>query len=137
MNSPTAVALSAEDEAIIRAQSSKYVETSLTRDHDSWIDLMTADAVFMPPNGTRQEGRDAVMAWVSEFPEMTSLAVTPTEIQGRGDLAFVRGTYSFTVVPPGMEPVSDRGNYMEIWQKQADGSWLILRDIWNSDQPLP
>jgi ketosteroid isomerase-like protein len=56
MNSPTAVALSAEDEAIIRAQSSRYVETSLARDFDSWIDLTAADAVFMPPNQPRHEG---------------------------------------------------------------------------------
>jgi ketosteroid isomerase-like protein len=137
MNSPNAIGLSEEDEAIIREASRKYVETTLARDFDAWIELTTADAVFMPPNRARSEGRDDVFAMANEFPETTNLAVTPTEIQGCGDLAFVRGIFSYTVVPPGMDPVSDRGNYIEIWQKQTNGSWLILRDIWNSDQPLP
>ncbi len=136
MNSPAAGAISEEDEAIIRATSRRYVETSLARDFDSWIELCTADTVFMPPNQSRHEGKENVRAWINEFPETTSLTVTPVEIQGRGDLAFARGAYTFTVVPPGMDPISDSGNYIEIWQKQTDGSWLILRDIWNSDQPV-
>jgi ketosteroid isomerase-like protein len=30
-------------------------------------------------------------------------------------------------------PASDRGTYIELWEKQADGSWKIARDIYNSD----
>ena len=133
---PAAPTFSDEDEAAIRAASQSYVETALASDYNAWIELLADDAVFMPPNETRHEGRDDIFTWVNTFPETTSLTVTPAEIEGLGDLAFVRGAYTLTVVMPESGPMSDRGNYIEIWQRQADGSWRIFRDIWNSDQPM-
>jgi hypothetical protein len=59
------------------------------------------------------------------------------EIQGQGDLAYDRGTYSMTVTPPGLAPIEDHGKYLSIWRKQADGSWKITHAMFNSDPPLP
>ncbi len=58
----------------------------------------------------------------------------PIEIDGRGDLAFARGTYSWTVRIGDGEPVADHGKWLTIWREQADGTWLLSQDIWNSDQ---
>lgn len=133
---PAANTFSDEDEAAIRAASQAYVTTALARDYEAWIDLLADDAVFMPPNETRNEGRDDIFTWVNAFPETTNLTVTPAEVEGVRDLAFARGEYTFTVQIPESGPMSARGNYIEIWRRQADGSWRIYRDIWNSDQPL-
>ena len=35
------------------------------------------------------------------------------------------------------QPIQDHGKFIEIRRKQPDGSWLISRDIFNSDLPLP
>jgi uncharacterized protein (TIGR02246 family) len=136
MTSPDQFSISEEDKAAIREQSRKYVETSLARDFSRWVQLATPDTVFMPPGAPRQEGRDKLLEWANELPHTTELTVTPVDIEGRGDLAYARGTFTFAFIPPGAEPVSMKGNYIEIWKKQANGSWLIHRDIWNSDQPL-
>jgi ketosteroid isomerase-like protein len=42
-----------------------------------------------------------------------------------------------TLTPVGAAPIENRGKYIEIWRKQADGSWKILRDVYSSDLPLP
>jgi ketosteroid isomerase-like protein len=34
------------------------------------------------------------------------------------------------------EPFQESGKYVVILQKQPDGSWLVVVDIWNSDLPL-
>lgn len=38
---------------------------------------------------------------------------------------------------PGGVTASDSCKYLEIRRRQADGRWLIPRDIGNSDIPLP
>jgi ketosteroid isomerase-like protein len=52
-------------------------------------------------------------------------------------LAYDRGTYSMTITPPGAAAIEDRGKYLTIYRKQADGSWKVLRVMYNSDLPLP
>jgi ketosteroid isomerase-like protein len=59
------------------------------------------------------------------------------EIDGRGDLAFERSAFVVSFIPEGVtEPTTNPGKYLNIWRKQADGSWLIAINIWNSDLPL-
>jgi ketosteroid isomerase-like protein len=61
--------------------------------------------------------------------------LTIDEIDGRADLAYVRGSYSMTLHPQGAPaPVDDVGKYLEIRMHQADGSWLLAVDIFNSDK---
>jgi len=31
----------------------------------------------------------------------------------------------------------DHGKWIEVWRKGADGKWLMLRDMWNSNDPPP
>lgn len=51
-------------------------------------------------------------------------------------MAFARGTYSVKRTPvAGGETVETDGKYMTIFKRQADGSWKIYRDIFNSNVP--
>ena len=65
---------------------------------------------------------------------MTHAEFKIDEVEGIGELAFVRGRYSMTLEPEGAPgPVNDEGKYIEIRERQPDGSWLLARDIFNSD----
>ena len=69
---------------------------------------------------------------------MTAFKANNVIVDGRDDLAYVVGTYTMTIVPPGAPgPINDSGKYVEIRRKQSDGSWLIAVDIFNSDLPTP
>jgi ketosteroid isomerase-like protein len=48
-------------------------------------------------------------------------------------MAYVRGTYDMKIAMSDTMTVSDRGKFLEIRKRQPDGSWLIHRDIFNSD----
>ena len=39
--------------------------------------------------------------------------------------------------PKAKKPVTDKGKYVTVYKKQADGSWKAVADIMNSDMPLP
>jgi hypothetical protein len=36
----------------------------------------------------------------------------------------------------GGAPVHDAGKYITIYQRHADDTWVMARDIWNSNNPL-
>ena len=102
--------------------------------------LYTEGAVLMPPYERPATGKRAIEAWFqANFDQSTAeLALLALEVQVAGDRAFERGTYREKLTPKaGGEPTQDDGKYMVILQKQAEGSWKLALDIWNSDNPLP
>jgi len=32
-------------------------------------------------------------------------------------------------------PATEKGKYLTVWKKQADGSWKVIEDMFNSDLP--
>jgi ketosteroid isomerase-like protein len=52
------------------------------------------------------------------------------EVAKSGDLAFSQGTYQLTVTDgKTKKPITDKGNYVTGYRKQADGSWKAVSDI--------
>jgi ketosteroid isomerase-like protein len=93
------------------------------------------EGLILPPNVGAIGGRGAIAAY---FKTMTdngfSLKLTPTDSWMDGKLASRTGTY-IVVDKTGKE--IEHGKWLEVWQQQADGRWLIVRDMWNSSDPLP
>ena len=132
-----AAGLSEEDVAAIRSASDAWAEAFKADDDAAAVAFATEDAVLMPPNMPAFQGRPALEEYVASF-TVTDFSVRRLEIDGRGDLAFERAAYVVSAVPEGLtEPTTNPGKYLAIWRKQADGSWLMAVQIWNSDLPLP
>jgi uncharacterized protein (TIGR02246 family) len=128
--------LSAADTAAIETIQQRFAAAFLRRDFEALAALYTEDAVLMPPNAPAVQGRAAVKAWMAAFPTITGLTISIDRIEGRADLAYVRGAYTMTLRPEGAEaPVTVRGKYMEIRRRQSSGEWLLEADMFNSDHP--
>ncbi len=54
------------------------------------------------------------------------------EIDGAGEVAYVRGSYSIRLSSRAKLPF-DKGKYLEVWRKQADESWKVIRHIYSSE----
>jgi ketosteroid isomerase-like protein len=97
--------------------------------------LYADDGMILPPNVGAIQGRGAIAAY---FKTMTdngfSLKLTPTDSWMDGKLASRTGTY-IVVDKTGAE--IERGKWLEVWKQQDDGRWLMVRDMWNSSDPLP
>ena len=128
--------LSDSDLAAIREASANYERHAIANDWDAWIELIGDDAVYLPPGEPAVSGRAAVRSWVDTFPHVDQLSLTIADIVGQGDLAVVRGSFSMSVTDDAGVSADDEGKYVEVWARQADGSWKMIRDIWNSSQPL-
>jgi uncharacterized protein (TIGR02246 family) len=134
--------LSDEDLATIRDLTEReVVEALLAEDWDRFAAGFTVDAVRMPPNEPVQQGRETIRAWAETNLEpltTTEFTQTAVDIDGRGDLAYARGSYSATLEAPGVpEPVTDGGKFLVILHKQEDGTWQVSVSIYNSDAPMP
>jgi len=130
--------LSDEDVAAIKASTEAYVQARISSDWAALTAFYTEDAIVMPPDAPIAQGRDAIQTLFEASLPVTEGNLTAEEIDGRGDIAYVRGTGSFLVQPEGApEPIRWTGKYIEIRRKQENGLWLIAIDIWNSDMSLP
>ena len=130
----------ADGEAISRA-SDEFVAAMKANDAEGLVSLYAANAVLMPPNDQAAQGSEAVQAWMQSFLDqftMEDFNISAEELVVTGDWAFRRGTFAMTFSPAaGGEQIEDAGKFIEIWQRQADGSWKIARDMWSSDNPPP
>ena len=127
-------ALSDADIAAIRNTIESFVQANLASDWAAAAALFTEDAVRMPQNAPMIVGRAAILASMEAEPMIyTQWSNTPLEIDGRGDLAYARGTYSLTVA----DMPQTVGKYVWLLRQQPDGSWLAAAGIWNHDLPLP
>ena len=121
-----AAKLSDADVAAIRSATRRYVEMDEAR-NPAMLQLIADDALYMPPGIAPLRGHAAIEELFKAHP-WEHLSENLAEIDGRGDLAFARGTWSVT-----FKGVPLNGSYIEVWQKRPDGSWQIIRKVWNTE----
>jgi uncharacterized protein (TIGR02246 family) len=125
----------------IRILGAQVVAAVNANDAAALTAFVTDDVVWMPPNEPAVIGKEAFQAGFSaSFDEFTfEVALHPKdELVVAGDWAFARGRYTLVLTPKaGGEPTQQGGKFIDIYQRQPDGSWKYARHIWNVDQVEP
>jgi len=125
------------DRAAISATLNAYAAAWKASDTASLVALYTPDAIIMPTDHVVERGAAAIGNYNKAFfDEYTpgDFVINQEETQISGDLAFNRGSFSFSATPKaGGALIQDRGKYVVIMARQADGTWKWTRDIDNSD----
>ena len=111
-----------------------------TGDLELWLSLHTDDIAKMGPDAPAVFGNEALRAKMEPaFDNFTfEMALYPEETQVSGDLGFARGNYTVSMTPKaGGETIISMpdGKYLTIYKRQADGSWKISHDCYNSNVP--
>ena len=124
----------------IQQLENQWCKAYINKDTTTLINMYTDDAVSMPPEMPMMKGKDEIakgtkMDFNSGI-KYTSFIANTIEVYETGNVAYEVGTYKSVFIPAHMKyEISDHGKYLDIWQKQSDGSWKIKYDIWNSDVP--
>ena len=129
----------AADEAAIRDADAQWAKTAGAKDLEGTVAYYSDDATVLPPNSPMVTGKQGIRAvWAEMLGPDTSISwqAGKVEVARSGDLAYIMGTYQLTMKDPQGNPVNDKGKFVEVWEKQADGKWKVGADIFNSDLPV-
>lgn len=123
----------------IEAGSASWTEAFNRGDAAGVAALYAEDATLLPPNSEMIQGRQGIQDYWSAGIQMglKDISLTTVSVGGSGDTAYEIGKYSLTIQPPGQEGMTDSGKYLVVWKKQADGTWMLHADTWNSSMPMP
>ena len=127
------------DEATLKKLDAEWSKAAGAKDVDKTASYYADDAVVLPPNLPTINGKQAARAmWQGMFSVPGfggGWKVAKLEVARSGDLAYVTGTYELSETDAKGKPMTDKGKYLEIWKKQADGTWKCTIDMFNSDLP--
>src|SRR6266849_10430730 len=128
-------------EQALRDLDAQWSAAAGAKDLEKTVSYYSKDAVVLPPNASAATTKDAIRKIWQDLLASPGLVIswkaTKVEVARSGDIGFVSGTYELTMNDASGKPVPDHGKYVEVWEKQADGKWKVVADIWNSDLPLP
>lgn len=127
--------------AAVDAADAKLADAFKAGDVAAAMTLYDANVVVMAPNAPASTGlaenEKGIRDFLSAF-TVKDFTVTANEVMVAGDMVISRSTWKMTIAPKAGGPdMPDNGKSLTVWKQQADGSWKIFRDIWNSDVPLP
>ena len=131
----------ASDQSAIKDLEAQWSKAAAAKNPDDTVSYYADDGSMLPPNMPMVTGKQAVRAVWAQLMGNPGFSVSwessKVEASRSGDFAYDIGTYQLTMNDPQGKPNSDRGKYMVVWKKQADGKWKAVGDMFSSDLPLP
>lgn len=128
------------DVSAIKDTEAVWVKDAATKDVEKWVAHYTDDASVLLPDMPILTGKEAIRGGMKPMMSDPNFAVafgaTRLEVAKSGELAYTQGVYSMTTSnPKSKAPTTEKGKYLTVYKKQADGSWKAVEDTFMSDAP--
>lgn len=127
------------DVAALRDAATAYHAAASAKQADAVVALYDAAPVMVPPNADMVEGLEGVRGYRFGFIETPGVElefeIIRAEVSSSGDLGWTLSVGEITIVRPDGPPGRDQVRDFHVWRRQADGSWRVVVDIWNSGLP--
>lgn len=125
-----------QDAAAVHAAAEAVRQAVNASDVDAIVACWAPGGIMLPPNHAAVHGRSAIGEYFSRVFASRRLTFTFTDsvVNVFGDVAIERLHY--TAVAAGLDGATteDVGKGIHICTRRADGTWLLVQDIWNSDR---
>ena len=132
-----AAAQQAEIAAINRFYA-EWNEALVKRGAEGYVSFFAENGAVLPPDGPGYEGKAAIRGWIQKtLDEFTTrdVRLVPGAMTVAGGMATWRFTISGERVPKnGGSPVRFNNKYLDVLQKQPDGSWKFLYRMWSNTE---
>ena len=128
---PQPIGLSREDRDALQALSDRSVSLVLDRDWDAFLELLTDDVVFLPPDEPAVIGKAAVADFLNAYPIITAFNSTIESADGSANHAATRSSFVSTVKTEDGE-TQMVGKGVGSYRKEG-GRWRAATSCWNLD----
>jgi len=121
----------------VRAADAAWLKVYSAKDLNKSVAFFDEQGSMLSPNDPIATGKAAISKLIAgdfTFGDLT-WQVDKAGVSKSGDLGYTSGRYKFSFKDPSGKPATDNGKYLTVWKKQADGSWKVLFDMFNTDQP--
>ena len=138
--SPATDSREADARALREGEVAAFVKDWGGKDADRIAAHYTDDGSLMIPNSPAMTGKGAIGKGLKDAlaDPNWSLALQPVqvEVSKGGDLGYTRGTYVLIATDPASKKaVTEKGRFVTIFRKEADGAWKAVQDINNAEAP--
>jgi uncharacterized protein (TIGR02246 family) len=128
----------AAEEAAVKAITAAWLNAYNAGDVEKIVAMYAEDAVLMPPHAAVATGHAGIRAFLTTDTAAAKAAgvkIVPGAATAgvAGDTGWESGSYT---IADASGATVDSGSYLSVARK-SNGKWLLVRDIYNSDRPLP
>jgi len=119
--------------ALIAEHRQAFSDAVRRGDANAAASIYTADAHLLPPSAGPMIGRDDIRAyWQAGIDAgVAEITLTADAVAQNDDLAYETGAYVIRVDANERARVVERGHYVQVYQRQADGSWQRAVEIFS------
>jgi uncharacterized protein (TIGR02246 family) len=130
----------AADEKAIRDTEAQWVKDYQAKDVEKGVAHYADDASLLMPGMPIMTGKDTIKgafkAFLADPAFALDFSAAKVEVSKGGDIGYTQGAYTMTMTDPKTKkPVTEKGKYVTVYKKQADGSWKAIEDMNNADAP--
>jgi uncharacterized protein (TIGR02246 family) len=131
----------AADVQAVKDVEAAWVKDASTKDAGKWASYFTEDGSGLYPGAGILNGKAAIKAAMVPILADPNFSLTFQSTRAMaskgGDMVYSQGTYTMTMTNPKTKKlITDKGKYLTVYTKQADGSWKAVADTFNSDSPM-
>jgi len=112
-----------------------FMQAAAEKGSAGYMSYYSDDAVELPNGADAIVGKTNIaagMGFLDDKNNRLTWAPIGADISVSGDLGYTYGTFEFRSKDKDGKQTVDRGKYMTVWKRQADGSWKVAVDMGNS-----
>ena len=117
----------------------QFLDAMRAGDAAALLAVLTDDVTFYPPHEPARAGKRAVEDRARQVFSAIStehVSISDRKATVAGDWAFEIGSFVWATAPAtGGAITEQRRHFIGVWQRQADGTWRVAHDLWNSSVP--
>jgi len=125
--------------AFFQKKMDKLAAAILAEDFDTQISFYTEDSYSLPSYQPMIKGTEAMKkmhdaAHKNAMQKVESTKFTLIDVFGTKEQMVTIGKYDLTMGMKGQDKkMKDKGKFVSIWVKTADGLWKVKAEMWNTD----